>query len=686
MIDFNFKDTRFSLNEFEITLRNSKKPVLYWIGAGASRWAGLLGWEDLAKVMHNEFKATEVEYPAASANLAINLADYPKLFSICKTINKQKYFRILSRELNSVDESETYKRLIDAISSNEPIFIVTTNVDRCLEQRLHKSLLIQKDQIEIVPQKIISSESFILKIHGSIDSLESLVFTSEEYDSIVKNNDFVNKIGQLFEMCTVIFLGYGLADQYIVQRIQEVNKASPFFGNGPHFAIVNKIKEGIPNSIKQIKYLNGIKNDHRSAIHVVEDANRLRFKKENRSFEFKNRNLESAHLISFFKIPGTHRTAVNLTLNDSSVIWSGDGFTDDEFILKNSTAMQDLVVGLISFDKIYMSLDSFGQFFNLVGEEIFLKLIDEEVIYFIYSLNMPVIRFQQDELVGSLTTISIKTEEGQKDQITNFIERAVKITPGREKQGEEIISKIRSATVDISTDSENYNLPSLVRRHLLRKSIRDEIGMSEGVSLDFIPKWNAYPVLRFSNLIEAGIICDRLKIASVRLEYGASKLAGPAFAALSSSDYTAENIAAYVLGGSMKEDVGRVVSENPKLIFNILKFRDSDAGIRLRKEILKELKIAEGADVTVAINGSLRSIISSRTLEDAKDAMTKLMTIKNSHAPSIWSDGSLGEKTLRSWRASSKKLLRDIVKKDNIDLRDPCPCRSGDPLGTCCLR
>lgn len=54
--------------------------IVLWIGAGAGRWAGYPGWEDLANQFHSRFMRLEKGYDRIGSAAAIAEKDFPKSF------------------------------------------------------------------------------------------------------------------------------------------------------------------------------------------------------------------------------------------------------------------------------------------------------------------------------------------------------------------------------------------------------------------------------------------------------------------------------------------------------------------------------------------------------------------------------------------------------------------------------
>ena len=83
--------------------RESKKPLLIWVGAGASSWLGYERWADLASRFHQIFLRRESRYSRAEAAKELDSPNYPAIFQRCHDANSQLYFTLLSEALEAPD-------------------------------------------------------------------------------------------------------------------------------------------------------------------------------------------------------------------------------------------------------------------------------------------------------------------------------------------------------------------------------------------------------------------------------------------------------------------------------------------------------------------------------------------------------------------------------------------------------
>lgn len=216
-------------------LFSNNEGVAIFVGAGVSRLAGLLSWEDLAnasiKFSFEEGKINYLEYEGIirkvknpREKLTIFHEFFPKLNERAKFF----YREIFSQR--KVDENP-YNILarLDCLK-------VTTNIDNMFFEA------IEKFQVDDEGFRGVQSEATIFKrnepkkyykefdgitqintetlyqIHGSIDELETTIITTKDYiDRYYRENiKFREFLSNIFNQFTVIFVGYGLTELEII--------------------------------------------------------------------------------------------------------------------------------------------------------------------------------------------------------------------------------------------------------------------------------------------------------------------------------------------------------------------------------------------------------------------------------------------------------------------------------------
>ncbi len=112
----------------------SKKPVLLWVGSGASSWLGYERWSNMAQRFHRSFLRAHSCYDRIAAAHELSIRDYPAIFQRCRDANSQCYFSLLTETLGPRQNTPVYERFLNALRHAEGVSIVTTNVDETLER------------------------------------------------------------------------------------------------------------------------------------------------------------------------------------------------------------------------------------------------------------------------------------------------------------------------------------------------------------------------------------------------------------------------------------------------------------------------------------------------------------------------------------------------------------------------
>jgi hypothetical protein len=396
----------------------------------------------------------------------------------------------------------------------------------------------------------------------------------------------------------------------------------------------------------------------------------------------------SAHILSDVFLLGTNQTSQTLRLRapdgKESRIEIGCGFVDSELAHLGTTAMHDTVVGLLCFDHLIAPTTILGKLYALLGSQIFERLVNEGTLGFAHLERTPGVLFQDVVAVtgGRLTNFFASRQPDKPATVEEFVLKQIRPVDGKEVQGREFISSLVEKTSTLS-DNDDETL-KLVRSLMLLPSVRSDLGFGDVVSLDSIPTWLVYPILRLASVARIGIVCRKLGLASAKFELGNEWLAGPVFTAAFGRE-TVDNIAAYVAMGGFYGDLGALVHENPGALTAILSFRKSREGSELRKAIMANLALSEGGEVVAAINGRLSEMLPFSTLEKAKAKFSELYlpgAVRD--LPAIFLDGDRDRKPFPAWRRRSGQILTGVCKQLNMGRNSPCPCGSGERFKFCC--
>jgi hypothetical protein len=696
---FDPKDIRtlYSLRELQRLVAQKTGPVVWWVGAGASKWCGYPLWDELAINFHDEYRRHEKDYDLIDAGKRLTAKDYPGLFSYCKKTNSQRYYRLLADTFGTRELTPVYRRLTRLLTQLSPVYILTTNVDESLERNVAHTQALQRPILERVIELMNQERSFVAKLHGTISNIESTVFTTEDYAELVKKETYLSIIENVFSRGTVIFIGYSLSDEYVINLLRASSSKRPIFGTGPHFALFSRDDTSLPNNTKRIKYSLIQHKDHRAALQVVNLVVRATQTKVEAAHpqrqESEKANIRSAYYISDFYPPGTWQSSQTVTFEPPtsdgvSSFTVGQGFIDSEVTVRTSTAMHDLTVGLLCFDEVYMPISSVGMLHDFLGAERFWNLHDAGAIRFIQLPRIIAMGYEDASGVanGRLMSVGLLSKESKTPMSTEEeIERQIIPLRGHEKSAEPLLDDLVNKVVRVD---EGVMLPirDLTKGALMHPDIRQLLGISEAVLPESIPRWNLFPVLRLAHVITVGAVCQSFLFGAAKMGFGGEILASRGFALAATHDW-AEDAASYILSQKYNSDLGSLVMNEPSILDAILRFRDTQAGAQLRDTIRKQLTTEPGSEFIASVNAGLARNIPAKILQEARDQLSGLLLAQPSSyqvTPAVWNNLQNSDSSLSLWRKRSYKLLVEYCAEHKIGPYDHCPCGSGEKLRFCC--
>ena len=697
MIDASNIDTVRSIRELFDQVHDQSKHIVFWVGAGVSSWCGYPRWPELADQFHSQYVRYEPGYDAKTGLILISTQNFPELFQACRDTNRQRFYSLLAGSFPPREPTPVYRRFAAALRDVAPSCVITTNVDELLEKQLTGVSTVSRYDLQRAAQLLSADQPFLCKLHGSISDVKSTVFTTEDYHNLVADVSFTTLLERIIAAAKVVFLGYTLQDDYVLSILARNCDIGRLFGDGPHYAILPSDYGSLPPNVRVIRYIPKPHKDHRSAINIIEEIRHLKTQEvvadqPPQSITEDPRSIESAHLLFDIFPPGTWETSVTLGITDTSGVEKqmivGTGYSDEEIPDNRSTAMHDMIVGLICFDHIYASISSLARVHLLLGSQRFWRLVQDGVLSFVSWTHQEGLIFPNAGSIsaGDLGSFSLYNPDMTKRTVAEIVRSQLNPAPGQEEVAERLFAQLYATTREITLVEEG-NIPNLVRSLLLRPSIRQLLGVSGGTPLNSLARWNVFPILRLANVVKIGAACRVLNIGSAKLNFGTARLAGPAFAAAIGAEW-ADDTASYVVSGRFAADLGAVALQDPSLLDSILEFRESRLGEELRKEVFAQLLASEGAEVNVAVNSGLRNAIPSAMLQRARDNFVSLLTAQRSVGitpPAIWNDRRYAEDALNRWRKRSRQVLEENCCKYNINLYSDCPCGSGEKLKFCCF-
>jgi hypothetical protein len=614
MLNSSSTETVFALRNFRRVVV-SGRPIVWWIGAGASRWAGFESWKDLARRMRSHFHKNQPDFDNTVGKLRISTGDYPGLFELCKRANPQEYRRFLVDAFRAKSRSAVYDRFISKLNEIHPSFVITTNIDEELERSISDPVLIQNTDLIRVEKELQQRQSFIAKLHGSLSCIESAVFASSEYASLISDDAYLEALRGIFNNSSVVFLGYGVRDDYVLQLIRQNERGRQLFGAGPHF-VVKAPGQDTPTGLQSIEYQIGPYGDHSAAIGVIEvylQSSRILSSTvlDQPKSAFQESRNQTAYYLSDFFPPGTWLTSQTAIANRSEEpieieVRTGLGYTNDEIPFRASTAFHDLLVGLVCFDLVYLPLNSLHQVFPSIGEDRVRTLITNGALQFVdWDTDLAGI-FGKGEPLGSLADIALHASDAAGPRTAREkIRRVLSAVPGKEGEAEQLLELIEKCVLVYSAG--DTSIASLTRDALLMPKVPQLLGVSDALLPSQLPQWLVFPYLRLGHLVHTAAICRQLKIQAAKLPFGGQALTNAAFGS-NFSPTTADQVASYVLSGRHNSDIGAYVAQTPSVIDNVIRFRETSASESLRREVQAALLSDSAGGFTASINAGFHKL------------------------------------------------------------------------------
>lgn len=189
--------------------------LVIFIGAGASRIIGCLGWKELAEYFIDLSCERKLINHWEQERLKTN--DPRKTISILKTVMGQAdYEKALDESLKAKDDLlekfPIYKHLIKLRST-----YITTNIDTYFDSFFEPSrIYIEPSQFKVDNVK----QNTLFKLHGSMTEHRTVVFTTQDYILHYNKSEVNNFLKAVFNSdYTVLFIGYSLAELEILDYV-----------------------------------------------------------------------------------------------------------------------------------------------------------------------------------------------------------------------------------------------------------------------------------------------------------------------------------------------------------------------------------------------------------------------------------------------------------------------------------
>lgn len=223
----------------------AERRCILFLGAGVSAsamtgegerppsWAKFL--EAASKLVHDNEKKSQIDALISNSNFLLALQ------AIYKASNEADYNELLNETFHRPPYQPS--SLHEAIHNLDQRIVITTNFDRIYEAYCMKP---ENEGFKVIPyhstslaDEIRSDRRLIIKAHGSIDDVRTMIFTKHQYHEAKKNHGkFYEILKALYLTHTCIFIGCGLSDPDINLLLEDVNILST--PSCPHYALLLK--------------------------------------------------------------------------------------------------------------------------------------------------------------------------------------------------------------------------------------------------------------------------------------------------------------------------------------------------------------------------------------------------------------------------------------------------------------
>ncbi|MGH8057223.1 MAG: SIR2 family protein [Candidatus Entotheonellia bacterium] len=196
-----------------------------FVGSGLSAAAGYPSWSELMDQLVQAAKSLP-QARADGLDKFVAAKDFLTLAEFARsTLGVSRYSTILR---NLLAKPLSVPRAHEIIARTDYRGVITTNYDKLLEtaftvQRKWAPAIMTPESVSSLGSALYGDSVFILKLHGDIDSPESIVLTEFDYDRMILRNPHVRSFLQaVFLNYTLLFVGYSLQDAELRLVLKEL--------------------------------------------------------------------------------------------------------------------------------------------------------------------------------------------------------------------------------------------------------------------------------------------------------------------------------------------------------------------------------------------------------------------------------------------------------------------------------
>ena len=188
-----------------------------FMGAGVSKGAGLLGWNELL------VEAGKLTSPATTEE-ELNQFDDPRDKAALLETRFRNSQQSIGKVLQPFLRSSKYSLQHGLLSSFPCDEFITTNIDELFEAACQ----VRGREIAVIPDKPVGRGRWLLKLHGTVSKPSSIVFTRDHFlDSFRSSRALIGLVQAMLFTRHMLFVGYGLRDEDFHELVYEVKSAFP---------------------------------------------------------------------------------------------------------------------------------------------------------------------------------------------------------------------------------------------------------------------------------------------------------------------------------------------------------------------------------------------------------------------------------------------------------------------------
>jgi hypothetical protein len=237
----------------------ANRRVVIFVGAGASKWAKPKNGNSFKD--WNNFLEHAAQHATPKIRKLVKERLIAKDFLIASELLKnslaERWTEIIEAEFQ---QAADISRLHKAIISLNQRIIVTTNFDKLIENAWTSTNVNRYPKvISQIDQQVFKlfrdDESYLIKIHGTIDEPKNIVFDKTSFQRAAFSNRFYqNLVETLLLTHTFLFIGFSMDDPAVSLLVE--SHAYRYSDSRPHYAFVSgKPQPEIDSLSKNIRKL-----------------------------------------------------------------------------------------------------------------------------------------------------------------------------------------------------------------------------------------------------------------------------------------------------------------------------------------------------------------------------------------------------------------------------------------------